>query len=61
VLCETDDYCYNIVSDPVHIHDLQATDSQPPGRGSKTPHVQIPGPALPPDDVSGEVVKKLLA
>jgi len=22
---ETDDYCYNIVRDPVHIHDLQAT------------------------------------
>ena len=22
---ETDDYCYNIVKDPVHIHDLQAT------------------------------------
>ena len=22
---ETDDYCYNIVKDPVHIHDLNAT------------------------------------
>jgi uncharacterized protein (DUF1501 family) len=22
---ETDDYCYNIVADPVHIHDLNAT------------------------------------
>jgi len=22
---ETDDYCYNIVKDPVHVHDLQAT------------------------------------
>ncbi|HLW79209.1 MAG TPA: DUF1501 domain-containing protein, partial [Terriglobia bacterium] len=24
-LGETDDYCYNIVSDPVHVHDIQAT------------------------------------
>ena len=24
-LGETDDYCYNIVKDPVHVHDLQAT------------------------------------
>ena len=22
---ETDDYCYNIVKDPVHIHDMNAT------------------------------------
>ena len=22
---KTDDYCYNILADPVHIHDLQAT------------------------------------
>ena len=22
---QTDDYCYNIVRDPVHIHDLNAT------------------------------------
>jgi hypothetical protein len=22
---ETDDYCYNITKDPVHVHDLQAT------------------------------------
>ena len=22
---ETDDFCYNIVDDPVHIHDLNAT------------------------------------
>ena len=22
---ETDDYCYNIVEDPVHVHDLHAT------------------------------------
>ena len=22
---QTDDYCYNIVEDPVHIHDLNAT------------------------------------
>ena len=24
-LGETDDYCYNIVRDPVHVHDLNAT------------------------------------
>ncbi len=24
-LVETDDYCYNIVKNPVHVHDLHAT------------------------------------
>ena len=29
---ETDDFCYNVTKDPVHIHDLNATILQPPGR-----------------------------
>ena len=37
---ETDDYCYNIVKDPVHVHDLHATILHTPRasitRGSRT-------------------------
>ena len=46
---ETDDYCYNIVKDPVHIHDLQATHPARAGRRPQEAHFQVPGPPLPPD------------
>ena len=32
---ETDDYCYNVVENPVHVHDLHATILHLPGRRSQ--------------------------
>jgi hypothetical protein len=43
VLGETDDYSYNIVSDPVHIHDLQATILRCLGIDHKRLTFQVPG------------------
>ncbi len=61
VLGETDDYCYNIVSDPVHIHDLQATILNRMGVDHKRLTYKFQGRHFRLTDVSGEVVKKLLA
>jgi hypothetical protein len=61
VLGETDDYCYNIVSDPVHIHDLQATILNRLGVDHKRLTFKFQGRHFRLTDVSGEVVKKLLA
>ncbi|MCS6953064.1 MAG: DUF1501 domain-containing protein [Bryobacterales bacterium] len=57
---ETDDYCYNIVSDPVHIHDLQATILHCLGVDHTRLTYQYQGRHFRLTDVSGEVVKKLL-
>ena len=46
---ETDDFCYNIVEDPVHVHDLQATDPALPGHRPHQADLQVPGPPLPAD------------
>ena len=46
---ETDDYCYNITKDPVHVHDLHATILPLPGNRPHASNLQIPGPALPAD------------
>ena len=46
---ETDDYCYNIVRDRVHVHDLHATILALPGHRPHQADVQVPGPQLPPD------------
>ena len=46
---ETDDYCYNIVEDPVHIHDLNATILALPGHRPHAADLPLPGPRLPPD------------
>jgi len=61
VLGETDDYCYNIVSDAVHIHDLQATILNRLGVDHKRLTFKFQGRHFRLTDVSGEVVKKLLA
>ncbi len=60
-LGETDDYCYNIVSDPVHIHDLQATILHCLGVDHKRLTYKFQGRHFRLTDVSGEVAKKLLA
>ena len=61
VLGETDDYSYNIVSDPVHIHDLQATILHCLGIDHKRLTFKFQGRHFRLTDVHGEVVKKVLA
>jgi hypothetical protein len=43
---ETDDYCYNVVSNPVHVHDLQATVLHCLGIDHLKPTYKIPGAAF---------------
>ena len=53
-LGETDDYCYNITKDPVHVHDLQATILHCLGIDHTQADLQIPGPAFPADGCGGQ-------
>jgi hypothetical protein len=59
-LGETDDYCYNIVQDPVHVHDLQATILQCLGVDHKRLTYKFQGRHFRLTDVAGEVVTKIL-
>ena len=59
-LGETDDYCYNIVNDPVHIHDLQATILHCLGVDHKRLTYKFQGRHFRLTDVAGEVVTKIL-
>jgi hypothetical protein len=45
---ETDDYCYNIVRDPVHVHDLNATILHLLGINHERLTFPLPRPRLPP-------------
>jgi hypothetical protein len=58
---ETDDYCYNVVSDPVHVHDLQATLLHCLGVDHKRLTYQFQGRRFRLTDVHGNVVEKMLA
>jgi hypothetical protein len=58
---ETDDYCYNVVSDPVHIHDLQATVMNCLGIDHTKLTYKFQGRHFRLTDVSGSVVKAMLA
>ncbi|HVT95130.1 MAG TPA: DUF1501 domain-containing protein [Bryobacteraceae bacterium] len=57
---ETDDFCYNVVSDPVSIHDMQATILNRLGIDHTKLTYKFQGRHFRLTDVSGEVVKKLL-
>src|SRR5262249_19413926 len=57
---ETDDYCYNILQDPVHIHDLQATILQCLGVDHKRLTYKFQARHFRLTDVAGEVVTKIL-
>jgi hypothetical protein len=59
-LGETDDYCYNIVKDPVHVHDLQATLLHCLGIDHKRLTYKFQGRHFRLTDVHGEVVKAIL-
>jgi hypothetical protein len=58
---ETDDYSYNIVKDPVHVHDLQATILHCLGIDHKRLTHRFQGRDFRLTDVSGQVVQKVLA
>ena len=59
-LGETDDYCYNITRDPVHVHDLQATLLHCLGIDHTTLTFKYQGRHSRLTDIHGELVKKLL-
>jgi hypothetical protein len=58
---ETDDYCYNIVKDPVHIHDFNATILQCLGIDHTRLTFRFQGRDFRLTDVHGNPVKGLLA
>jgi hypothetical protein len=58
---ETDDYCYNIVKDPVHVHDLNATILRQLGIDHKKLTYRFQGRDFRLTDVHGEIVDALLA
>ena len=60
-LGETDDYCYNIVKDPVHVHDLHATVLRTLGIDHTKLTYKFQGRNFRLTDVSGNVVKAILA
>jgi hypothetical protein len=58
---ETDDYGYNIVRDPVHVHDMNATILECLGYDHKRLTFRFQGRDYRLTDVQGEVVRPLLA
>ena len=58
---ETDDFCYNIVKDPVHVHDLQATILHQLGIDHERLTYRTQGRRFRLTDVHGQVVKSILA
>jgi hypothetical protein len=58
---ETDDYCYNIVRDPVHVHDLHATILHCLGIDHERLTYKFQGRYHRLTDVHGGVVKEILA
>jgi hypothetical protein len=61
VLGETDDFSYNVVTDPVSVHDLQATILHLMGIDHTRLTYRFQGRDFRLTDVHGEVAKKLLA
>ena len=57
----TDDYCYNILEDAVHVHDLQATILNRLGIDHTRLTYKFQGRHFRLTDVHGDVVKKILA
>ena len=60
-LGQTDDYCYNVVKDPVHVHDLHATILHTLGIDHTKLTYKFQGRNFRLTDVSGNVVKSILA
>ncbi|MGI8567007.1 MAG: DUF1501 domain-containing protein, partial [Pyrinomonadaceae bacterium] len=60
-LGETDDYSYNVVADPVHIHDLHATILHLLGLDHTKLTYKFQGREFRLTDVHGNLVEKILA
>ena len=60
-LGETDDFSYNIVRDPVHVHDLNATIMQSLGIDHKRLTYKFQGRDFRLTDVHGNVIEQILA
>jgi hypothetical protein len=58
---ETDDYCYNIVNDPLHVHDLNATIMHLLGIEHTKLTYRYQGRDFRLTDIHGELVKGILA
>jgi len=58
---ETDDFCYKVTRDPVHVHDLQATMLQQLGIDHKRLTYRYQGRDFRLTDVHGEIVTGILA
>jgi len=58
---QTDDFSYNIVKDPMHIHDLNATILHLLGFDHERLTFQSQGRRFRLTDVAGEVVKQIIA
>jgi hypothetical protein len=58
---ETDDFSYNIVRDPVHVHDLHATMLHLLGMDHTRLTYKFQGRQHRLTDVAGEVIQPLLA
>jgi hypothetical protein len=58
---ETDEFCYNIVKDPVHIHDFNATIMRTLGIDHTKLTFRAQGRDFRLTDVAGKVVTDLLA
>ena len=58
---ETDDFCYNIVENPVHVHDLNATSCTASASITRQLTYRFQGRDFRLTDVHGEVVKGILA
>jgi hypothetical protein len=58
---ETDDFCYNIAKDPVHIHDFNATILRTLGIDHERLTFKSQGRDFRLTDVHGKVVKGVLA
>ena len=58
---ETDDFCYNIVRDPVHVHDLHATLLYLLGVDHQKQTFRFQGRDFRLTDVHGEVVHELFS
>jgi hypothetical protein len=58
---ETDDYCYNIVKDPMHLHDLNATILRSLGIDHTRLTYRYQGRDFRLTDVAGNVVQGLFS
>jgi hypothetical protein len=60
VIGQTDDFGYNIVADPVHVHDVQATILRCLGVDHERLTFKFQGRHFRLTDVSGSVVQQML-